>query len=89
MNQNSKLTAKDIVNNYSLDELCRVFREYGEEKYSYSIAKNIIKAREKKEIEREMAALEPQFCEFLALSLEEVFISEMEVAGYDINSFKS
>ena len=51
MNQNSKLTAKDIVNNYSLDELCRVFREYGEEKYSYSIAKNIVKAREKKEIE--------------------------------------
>ena len=38
---------------------------------------------EKKEIEREMAALEPQFCEFLALSLEEVFISEMEAVGYD------
>lgn len=51
MNQNSKLTAKEIVNKYSLEELCRVFREYGEEKYSYSIAKNIVKARENKEIE--------------------------------------
>ena len=49
--ENPKLTAKDIVNKYSLEELCRVFREYGEEKYSYSIAKNIIKAREIKNIE--------------------------------------
>lgn len=30
----------------------------------------------------------PVFCEGLPLTLEELFISEMEVAGYDINSFK-
>lgn len=30
----------------------------------------------------------PVFSEGLALTLEELFISEMEVAGYDINSFK-
>lgn len=51
MNRNSNLTAKYIVNNYSLEELVRVFKEYGEEKYSYSIAKNICKRREQHEIE--------------------------------------
>ena len=43
MNQKSKLTAKYIINNYSFDELLRVFKEYGEDKYSYNIAKNIYK----------------------------------------------
>lgn len=50
MNQKSKLTAKYIVNNYSFDELLRVFKEYGEDKYSYNIAKNIVKYRQEKEI---------------------------------------
>ena len=34
-------------------------------------------------IEKKIASLEPQFCEFLSLSLEEVFIREMEAVGYD------
>lgn len=51
MNQENNLTAKKIVNTYPLEKLVKVFKEYGEEKYSYSIAKNIIKAREEKEIE--------------------------------------
>lgn len=46
MNIHSNLSAKEIVNTYSLKELVRVFKEYGEEKYSYEIAKNILKARE-------------------------------------------
>lgn len=50
MNQKSKLTAKYIINNYSFDELLRVFKEYGEDKYSYNIAKNIVKSRQEKEI---------------------------------------
>lgn len=50
MNQKSKLTAKYIIDNYSFDELLRVFKEYGEDKYSYSIAKNIVKYRQEKEI---------------------------------------
>ena len=29
--------------------------------------------------------LHPLFCETLPITLEELFISEMEVAGYDIN----
>ena len=51
MDQRKALTAKVIVNTYSLSELTKIFQDYGEEKYSYSIAKNIVKAREKKEIE--------------------------------------
>ena len=50
MNQKSKLTVKYIINNYSFDELLRVFKEYGEDKYSYNIAKNIVKYRQEKEI---------------------------------------
>ena len=51
MDQRQSLTAYDIVNNYSLEDLNQIFREYGEEKYSFSIAKNIIKARESAPIE--------------------------------------
>ncbi len=46
MAQRQDLTAYQIVNTYSLEDLNQIFREYGEEKYSFSIAKNIIKARE-------------------------------------------
>lgn len=51
MDLNNPLTAKEIVNAYSLNELTRIFREYGEDKYAYQIAKNIIKARENAPIE--------------------------------------
>ncbi len=43
-------SAKDIVNSYSVGELTRVLREYGEERYANRIANNIVTAREKKEI---------------------------------------
>ena len=46
MDKRNPLTAKRIVNEYSLEDLTRIFNEYGEEKYSYSIAKNIVKERE-------------------------------------------
>ncbi|MGI6374255.1 MAG: 16S rRNA (cytosine(1402)-N(4))-methyltransferase RsmH [Patescibacteria group bacterium] len=41
----SERTAEEIVNEYSLEELTRVFRDYGEEKRAYQIAKAIVKAR--------------------------------------------
>ena len=46
MDQNQKLTAHDVVNNYSESELRKIFYEYGEDKYSASIARNIVKERE-------------------------------------------
>lgn len=51
MDQRNPLTAYDIVNTYSLDEIFKILRDYGEEKFAYSIAKNIVKARESKPIE--------------------------------------
>lgn len=50
MDQSSNLTAEFIINNYSLDELIKIFREYGEEKHSYKIAKEIVEEREKSPI---------------------------------------
>lgn len=43
-------SAEDLVNNLSYAELARIINNYGEEKYASSIAKNIVKAREKKRI---------------------------------------
>ncbi len=51
MDQRNPLTAYKIVNEYSLDSIFKILRDYGEEKYAYSIAKNIVKAREEKPIE--------------------------------------
>ena len=51
MDQRQDLTAYQIINNYGLEDLTKIFQIYGEEKYSYSIAKNIIKARESAPIE--------------------------------------
>ena len=51
MDQRNALTAYDIVNTYSLDEIFKILRDYGEDKFSYQIAKNIVKARENKPIQ--------------------------------------
>ncbi len=45
------ISARDVVNDFGEEELRRIFFEYGEEKFSYKIAGNIIKARENKPIE--------------------------------------
>jgi 16S rRNA (cytosine1402-N4)-methyltransferase len=50
MDQNAYLTAKNVVNEYSLDELTKIFYDYGEEKFSYLIAKKIVAARSVKPI---------------------------------------
>ncbi len=51
MDRSNKLDAHYIVNNYSEKELIRIFLEYGEDKYSKSIARNIVKYRQDKNIE--------------------------------------
>ena len=45
MNQNQKLSAYEVVNEYSYDKLVEIIYKYGEEKYASSIAKGIIKNR--------------------------------------------
>ncbi len=45
------LSAKDVVNSYSAQELSKVISAYGEEKFARNIANNIVKYRNEKEIE--------------------------------------
>lgn len=50
MDKSQDLTAEYIVNNYKEEELARIIYEYGEEKFSRRIAKNICEYREKGKI---------------------------------------
>ncbi|MDO5148650.1 MAG: 16S rRNA (cytosine(1402)-N(4))-methyltransferase RsmH [Oscillospiraceae bacterium] len=45
------ISASDIVNSYSKDELAKIMFEYGEEKFAWRIAEGIIKARQIKPVE--------------------------------------
>ena len=51
MDQNNPLNATIIVNAYPFERLLKVFKEYGEDPFSYQIAKEIVRQREKKTIE--------------------------------------
>ena len=44
-------SARDVVNNYSFEQLAKIIFEYGEEKYARSIAMGILKAREHRPLE--------------------------------------
>lgn len=46
MDKDNPVTAKDIVNRYSIDELTRIIRDYGEDRFARNIAKHIVSARE-------------------------------------------
>ena len=46
----SGTTAADIVNEYSAEELAKIFRDYGEEKFAFKIAKRIESERQSKRI---------------------------------------
>ncbi len=51
MDTRNSLTAKDVVNQYSFEDLVDIFYKYGEEKYSKFIAKNIVSYRKNKSID--------------------------------------
>ena len=51
MDKSQKLDAKTVVNTYSEEELADIIFEYGEEKFSRRIARNIVLARQSKPIE--------------------------------------
>lgn len=51
MDVRQKLTARDIVNNYSEEELFRIIRDYGEDRFARNIAKQIVAARSAAPIE--------------------------------------
>lgn len=50
MDQTQSLTAYTVVNTYPRDELVRILRDYGEERFAGRVADRIVRAREEKEI---------------------------------------
>lgn len=51
MDKSQSLTAKEVVNTYSEEKLANIIFEYGEERFSRQIAKNICITRKEKDIE--------------------------------------
>ena len=51
MDTRQMITASDVVNNYSENELYRIIRDYGEDRFAKNIAKHIVMEREKNPIE--------------------------------------
>ena len=58
MDQTSKLSAYEVVNNYSKEELSNIFFKYGEAKFARNIAKKIVEYRENKNIETTLELVE-------------------------------
>ena len=51
MNPEAKLSAYEVVNTYSEDDLDRIFHDYGEERWARRIAKFLVAARREKPVE--------------------------------------
>ena len=51
MNQKSKISAKQIINNYSEEKLAEIFFSYGELRNSRNIAKTIVEKRQEEKID--------------------------------------
>lgn len=58
MNKTAKLSAYEVVNEYTEEQLTNIFLKYGEEKYSRNIAKNMVKYRQNKPIETTLELVE-------------------------------
>jgi 16S rRNA (cytosine1402-N4)-methyltransferase len=58
MTQGVGMSAADVVNGASLNELIRIFRDYGEERHSLRIARAIVKDRESQPFERTLQLAE-------------------------------
>lgn len=50
MDTSSSFSAYNVVNEYELEDLIRIFRDYGEEKYAVGVAKKIVEYRKDKKI---------------------------------------
>ncbi len=65
------ISAKYVVNNYSVEDLARIFRDYGEEKFSFRIAKAIVNSRADKPI-----ATTTELAEIIAASVPAAYRRE-------------
>ena len=58
MDKDNPLSAYEVVNNYSKEQLANIFYKYGEDKFSNNIAKKIVEYRQNKEIETTLELVE-------------------------------
>ncbi len=58
MDRDQKLSAYEVVNNYSKEELSKIFYKYGEDKFANNIAKKIVEYRQTKPIETTLELVE-------------------------------
>ena len=58
MDQEQKLSAYEVVNDYSKEELAKIFHKYGEAKFANNIAKKIVEYRSEKPIETTLELVE-------------------------------
>lgn len=58
MDREQKLSAYEVVNEYSKEELSRIFTKYGEDKFANNIAKKIVEYRKNKPIETTLELVE-------------------------------
>ena len=58
MDRDNPLSAYEVVNNYSKEELSRIFYKYGEDKFANNIAKKIVEYRATKPIETTLELVE-------------------------------
>ncbi|NLU24764.1 MAG: 16S rRNA (cytosine(1402)-N(4))-methyltransferase RsmH [Clostridiales bacterium] len=58
MDRQAALSARDVVNGWSYEELRRILYEYGEERYAPAIAKNIVRRRDERPIETTLELVE-------------------------------
>ena len=58
MNQEQSFSAYEVVNEYSKEDLSRIFFQYGEAKFANNVAKRIVEYREKKPIETTLELVE-------------------------------
>ena len=58
MDKKQSFSAYELINTYEYNDLVRIFKKYGEEKYASNIAKSIIKQRQNKKIETTLELVE-------------------------------
>ena len=58
MDKENKLSAYEVVNEYSKEHLAEIFYKYGEDKFARNIAKKIVEYREEKPIETTLELVE-------------------------------
>ncbi len=58
MDQENKISAYHIVNNYDKNDLIHIFKKYGEAEFANNIAKHIVEYRSKKNIETTLELVE-------------------------------